>query len=122
MYIAVVHMQRACGVGMDKIERKYVDWTKTGKNLYLLRNDNLNLRRYVCFVLNLHKGNCDGDCINCRYEMDNSISRKELADVLGTSDSVIANWEKGKTPVGIEDLLLYCDICGIGLNDILVFE
>lgn len=107
---------------MKKIERRYVDWTKTGKNLYLLRNDNLNLRRYVCFVLNLHKGNCDGDCINCRYEMDNSISRKELADVLGTSDSVIANWEKGKTPVGIEDLLLYCDICGIDLNDILVFE
>ena len=47
---------------MEAIKIKYIDWDKTATNLRLLRNDNINLRRYVCAQLNLDKGDCSGDC------------------------------------------------------------
>lgn len=37
---------------MKNIERKYINWEKTGKNLQILRADNISLRRYVCYELN----------------------------------------------------------------------
>lgn len=103
-------------------ERKYINWQKTGKNLQLLRNDNIHLRRYVCNVLNYDKGACSGECKSCKYEMDNSISRVELARIFNVSESVIFNWENGKTPVSIEDMLFYCQIAEVGLDEIIVFD
>lgn len=103
-------------------KRKRINWQKTGKNLQLLRNDNLNLRRNVCRALNFHKGDCSGDCNCCKYEMDNNISRTELAKVFNVSESVIFNWENGKTPVSLEDMLFYCDIADVDLYEITVFD
>ncbi|MBP5177162.1 MAG: helix-turn-helix transcriptional regulator [Clostridia bacterium] len=107
---------------MKKMERQTIDWKKTGKNLQLLRNDNVNLRKVVCSTLNFDKGECSGDCDNCRYEMDSSISRPELAQVFNVSESVIFNWENGKTPVSVEDMLFYCRLADVGLEDIIVFD
>lgn len=104
------------------MERKQIDWKKTGKNLQLLRNDNLTLRRNVCSTLRRDEGNCSGECETCRYDMDSSISRPELAAVFHVSESVIFNWETGKTPVSLEDMLFYCQIADVELNEILVFE
>lgn len=103
-------------------KRKYIDWKKTGKNLQLLRNDNISLRRYVCSELRRDDGNCSGECETCRYDMDSSISRPELASVFHVSESVIFNWENGKTPVSLEDMLFYCQIADVELKEILVFE
>ena len=107
---------------MNSIKRKYIDWKKTGTRLRNLRNHNLELRRFVCKSLNYNKGECSGECKACEYEMDNAISRVELATVFNTSESVIFNWENGKTPISIEDLLYYCQICGVEPFDVLVFE
>ena len=107
---------------MKKIERKRVNWEKTGKTLLLLRNDNIELRRNVCSALRYDEENCGGDCENCKYEMDSSISRAELARIFNVSENVIFNWETGKTPVAIEDLLFYCRLSGKELSDILIFE
>ena len=108
-----------------KIQRQFIDWDATGNKLFRLRNDNANLRRYVCSIL---RGNTDkclnetGDCETCndRY-IDKSISRPELAEVFGVTEAVINNWESGRTEVGIENLLFYCRIAQVTLDDILVF-
>ena len=71
------------GKSMKRINRKFVDWKKTGRTLQLLREDNVELRRAVCGALKHDKGDCTGDCENCVYEMDNHISRKELSEVFG---------------------------------------
>lgn len=102
-------------------DRQQINWEKTGYNLQLLRNDNINLRRTVCKELNFNKGNCSCDCDNCRFEMDKSISRAELAKVFNVSENVIFNWENGKTPVSLEDMLFYCKISAVPLDSILVF-
>ncbi len=109
------------GKAMSTGQRKCIDWTKTGKNLQLLRRDNIALRRFVCRTLNLDKGDCDGMCETCRYEMDNSISRVELSRIFLVSESVIFNWESGKTPVSLEDMLCYCRIANVRLDDVVVF-
>jgi len=75
---------------MSTGQRKCIDWTKTGKNLQLLRRDNIALRRFVCRTLNLDKGDCDGMCETCRYEMDNSISRVELSRINGEATEAIS--------------------------------
>ena len=55
---------------VGEMKRRTIDWKKTGRNLRLLRNDNLSLRRYVCRTLRMRSGECDGvDCQNCRFEM-----------------------------------------------------
>ena len=95
---------------MEKIVRRTIDWEKTGRNLQILRMDNLTLRRQVCFELNFEKGECEGNCSACRFDMDASISRAELAAVFHTSD------------IDLEDMLLYCRISGVALEDILVYE
>ena len=107
--------------------RRYIDWKKTGYNLQLLRNDNIDLRRYVCNAINESKPDkekrlCSGDCESCKFEMDRSISRVELAQVFNVSESVIFNWEIGKTPVSLEDMLFYCAIAKVALDDIIFFE
>ncbi|MBO4572250.1 MAG: helix-turn-helix transcriptional regulator [Clostridia bacterium] len=107
---------------MRSIDKKRVDWEKTGINLQLLRNDNVNLRRYVCFKLRYERGECNDDCDKCLYKMDRSISRAELAEVFNVSESVVYNWEKGKTPVSIEDLLFYSEIAKVPVESILYLE
>ena len=108
------------------VKREFIDWEATGNSLFRLRSDNSCLRRYVCSVIKKDTDSCNnpyGDCDTCvdRY-VDKSISRSELAKVFGVSESVINNWESGRTEVGIEDLLLYCRIAQVKLEDILVFQ
>ena len=95
---------------MKTVDRKFVDWIKTGKMLQRLREDDMELRRFVCNALKHDKGDCSGNCSQCVFEMDNHISRKELADVFGVSESVIFNWENGRTEVSLEDILFYSQI------------
>lgn len=108
-----------------KVTRKFIDWTQTGNKLFRLRSDNANLRHFVCRALRHGTSLCDNDsnCDNCGdVYMDRSISRSELAEVFGVSESVINNWETGRTNIGIEDLLFYCQIAEVGLDDILVYR
>ena len=105
--------------------RNYIDWAKTAQNLKLLRNDNLNLRKFCCQALYYNKANCAGDCAACKFDMDASIglvSQNELADVFGVSPGVVANWETGRTTPDIEDLIFYSKICDLGLSDVIVFK
>lgn len=104
------------------MQRQYINWIKTGKNLQLLRNDNINLRRYTCRALNYDKGECSGECADCKFDMDSNISRVELAKIFNVSESVIFNWENGKTPVSLEDMLFYCQITQLNLFDIIVYD
>ncbi len=107
---------------MEHIERKYVDWQKTAVNLRLLRQDNIKLRRYVCHEIRVKKEICGGeDCENCKYEMDNFISRAELASVFNVTESVVFNWENGKSIPTLDDLIFYSQICGLDLFDVVVF-
>lgn len=107
---------------MANLTRKCIDWTKTARKLKLLRERNERLRLNVCRALNLHKGNCKGDCDACSLEMDNHISQSELASVFGYSASIIANWENGKSKPSIEDLIFYSQLCGLELFDVLIFS
>jgi len=106
---------------MPTFTRKFIDWGKTGYNLEQLRLTNLALRKKSCRSRTFSAGNCEGNCDQCRYDMDNLISRSELAKIFGVSEHVIYSWERGRTPVGVEELLLYCDIAEVQLSDILVF-
>lgn len=106
---------------MKTIHRNFIDCEKTGKNLQLLRENNIELRRFVCNALKHDYVECGGECETCRFEMDNHISRKELADVFGVSESKIFNWENGKTPVTLEDMLFYSQISGEDLSELLIF-
>lgn len=107
---------------MNKMpERRTINWTRTGKKLESLRNDNIKLRRIVCRENG--KRNCNRQCEICTFEtMDNRISRQELADLFNVSSDVINNWESGRTVVPLEDLFLYADISGEQLIDIIVFD
>ena len=109
---------------MERIKRKVIDWDKTSKNLKLLRNDNINLRKYVCRELNMRKKEygCDGaDCDTCKYDMDTSISQAELAQVFHLNESRIVSWENNRSKPTIEDLIFYSQICGIDLFEVIVF-
>ena len=106
---------------MKAIHRKFVDWKKTGRNLQLLREDNIELRRFVCRALKHDKSECNVECSECKFEMDNHISRKELSDVFGVSESVIFNWENGRTAVALEDVLFYSQISKKDLTDIIIY-
>lgn len=109
---------------MERIKRKVIDWDKTSKNLKLLRNDNINLRKYVCRELNFKKKKygCDGtDCDTCRFDMDNSISQAELAQVFHINENRIVNWENNRSKPTIEDLIFYSQICGIDLYEVIIF-
>lgn len=86
----------------------------------MLREENLELRRQVCSALKHKDANCSGICETCDFEMDNHISRKELADVFGVSESVIFNWESGRTAVDYENLLFYCQLAQVELGKIVV--
>lgn len=105
------------------INRRNIDWQATGLQLKLLRCDNINLRRTVCCELsaNLAKGHICKilDCEHCT-NMDNQISQAELAIVMNVSDSMVANWETNRTIPTLEDLLMYCDLCKVSLEDIIV--
>lgn len=105
-----------------KYTRRFIDWKKTGKTLQLLRNDNLNLRKYVCSARNKATCGAECECDGCYYEMDSNVSRSELAEVFGVSESVIFNWETGKTPVSLEDMIFYSDVSGVELDKLIVFN
>lgn len=104
------------------MQPKTIDWKETGSRLEALRHANLNLRRNVCRQLRRHLGNCDGNCESCTSEMDNSISRNELSRVFLVSENTLTNWERGVTPVGVEDLLFYCELTGLPFEEILAFQ
>lgn len=106
---------------MKLIHRQFIDWKKTGRKLQMLREDNLELRRQVCSALKHKDANCSGICETCDFEMDNHISRKELADVFGVSESVIFNWENGRTAVSLEDILFFAQISQKELKDIIIY-
>ena len=106
---------------MTKIHRKFINWKKTGKVLQLLREDNIELRRAVCGALKHDKDDCGGVCSTCKYELDNHISRKELSEVFGVSESVIFNWENGRTAVDYENLLFYAQLTKLKLDEIVIF-
>ena len=106
---------------MQQINRHFIDWSKTAKNLKLLRQDNINLRRYVCSQLNFDKGDCDGLCETCKFDMDHSISQAELAKVFSVSESMVVNWENKKSRPQLDDLIFYSQICDIDLYDVIVF-
>ena len=54
--------------------------------------------------------------------MDTHISRNELASaVVGWSDSQVANWEDARSVISIEDLFVYCELCEMKLEEIIVF-
>lgn len=105
---------------MKVIKREFVDWKKTGRKLEMLRQDNIELRRKVCRALKHDDGNCVGDCAACEFEMDNHISRNELSKVFDVSESVIYNWENGKTVVDYDDLLFYAKLADLDISDIVV--
>ena len=100
---------------------RQIDWEKTGRNLQLLRNDNWHLRKVSCRDRNFDAGNCEGDCEHCRYDIDSSIRRNELAHLFLVGENTIYNWEKGITPVPTEALLYYAEISQTPLTDIIVF-
>lgn len=108
---------------MDLIEREIIDWSKTGKRLRTLRERNLSLIRYTCFVCHYKEENCDGKCESCDFDkdLDRSITRDELAKVFGVTATIINNWEMGNTPVPLDDLLFYCQIAKQELREIIVF-
>ena len=107
-----------------RIVRQFVDWEATGNKLFNLRRNNEYLRRYVCSMLRKDTIKCTniaGDCETCTFrDMDNSISCPELAEVFGVSSNVINNWEKARSHISIENLLFYCQIAHVKLDDIVV--
>ncbi len=108
-----------------KIARDFINWKATGNKLRRLRSDNPHLRRYVCSSLKHDSDKCkgDGNCVNCPDEdIDWNISMPELGEVFGVSGDVILNWETKEQPVPVEDLLFYCKIAQVKLEDIIVFQ
>lgn len=108
-----------------KISRKFIDWEATGYNLFRLRNENIALRRYVCSVLKRNTEKCNngsGDCASCdEIHMDRNISRSELAEVFGVGEAAITNWESARSHIDIENLLFYCQIAQVTIEDILAY-
>jgi hypothetical protein len=110
---------------INNIQRQYIDWAQTGNKLFRLRSDNPNLRRYVCSVNKKDSDACNwqGNCDDCNdTAMDRNISRPELAHAFNVNEGVIYNWENARSIIGIEDLLFYCQIAQVRLEDILVFQ
>lgn len=63
-----------------------------------------------------------GDCASCDVvDMDRNISCSELAEIFGVGEASIANWEAARSHIDIENLLFYCQIAEVGLEEILVF-
>ena len=55
-------------IKVSEIKRKYIDWKKTSILLRMLRLDNRNLRRYVCYTLKSEENNCSAeDCETLRW-------------------------------------------------------
>lgn len=113
---------------MEQICGKSINWVRTGKNLEFLRRHNVKLIKKVCAYCRSQEDSktyCEGGskCETCTFDMDNHISRSELARaVVGWSDSQVANWEAARSVISIEDLYVYCQLCEINLEDILVFD
>jgi len=123
---------------MQLFERKTIDWVKTGERLALLRANDVSLRRYACWVCHRNEWECTGNCDVCEEVpahrratgergLDPSTSCAELAKVFGESESVVRNWEMGRTPVPLEALYLYAKLVGRGedlngfLRDVIVY-
>lgn len=112
---------------MEKYCGKVIDWEKTGKNLEYLRRHNVNLIKKICEYCRSQedsKNYCSGGekCKTCTFDMDTHISRNELASaVVGWSDSQVANWEDARSVISIEDLFVYCELCEMKIEEILIF-
>ncbi|MCX4362173.1 MAG: helix-turn-helix transcriptional regulator [Clostridia bacterium] len=112
---------------MQQFSGRYIDWIKTGKNLEYLRRHNLKLIKKVCAFCRSQENSktyCEGGakCDTCTFEMDNHISRNELASaVVGWSEAQVANWEDARSIISIEDLYVYCQLCEVNLEDIIMF-
>ena len=52
--------------------------------------------------------------------MDQNISHAELGAVMSTGS--VANWETGRTPIDVENLMFYCKLCGVEAEDIIVYK
>ena len=117
---------------MKEIKIVKIDWKKTGIALQYLRENNYNLKKYVCYYNKVNNFNdseryfCYNipiyDCDNCDKEMDKKISRRELGRVFSVSEDIVENWENGETIIDIEELIMYSKISGTDIFDILVFE
>ena len=101
-----------------------MDWEKTGKRLQALRERNIDLIRYTCFVCHFNQANCDGNCEECDFDkdLDTRITREELSQVFNVGEAVINNWETGRTPIPLEELFLYCEITNKRMDEIIAFE
>lgn len=107
---------------MQKLTRMRIDWKKTGIRLKNLRDHNPELQRYACWFNHADHERCDKNCERCDLDMDRNVSRAELAAVFQVTESVIANWESGRTSPELEDLFFYAALCHLTLEDILVTE
>lgn len=47
---------------------------------------------------------------------------KNLQINFNASDSVIFNWKNGIMPVDLEDMLFYCQLAEVTLDDIIVYD
>ena len=54
--------------------------------------------------------------------MEKGLSQRDMAKICNISQATYNNWENGKTPVGVEDLLFYCQIADVPLENILIFK
>lgn len=112
---------------MKEYERRIINWEMTGKNLEYLRRHNINLIKKVCEYCRTQENSsnpCEGGekCKSCTFNMDNHISRSELARaVAGWTENQIANWEDARSVISLEDLLMYCHLCEMELEDIIIY-
>lgn len=52
-----------------------------------------------------------------RYRKMNGYTQKELADILGTKNSTISNWEQGANSPDIEMIFRLCQLFGISVAE-----
>ena len=55
-----------------------------------------------------------------RYRKMNGYTQKELADILGTKNSTISNWEQGANSPDIEMIFRLCQLFGISVAEMYV--
>ena len=104
------------------IKRRSIDWKKTGEKLKDIRLTNDALKSFVCHAHNKNTPQCDDDCFNCCFGMCYFISRRELGEAFGVSDSVVLNWEHGRSAMFYEDLELYARIIGFSIEALLCYK
>ena len=104
-----------------------LDSEETGKKLFNIRSNDLDLKKHVCRFLFLQsmtlsgrkKRLCKG-CLKCEEctEFDSSISQAELAEVFFKEGRSIYDLEKGKS-ITLEKLLMFSYIAKEPLHTLL---